>query len=154
MVVDIVDLKFVPQFLPTLAEWHHREWAYLNPGRSLEQRIADMQEHLHETLVPSTWVAVVDSTPAGSASLLHADMDTHPELTPWLASVYVAPDFRRRGIASQLVQQVMTQAQQHGIATLYLFTPDQALLYASLGWRIINEEEYFGGQVTLMKAVL
>ena len=38
----IVDLRERQHYLTTLAQWHHQEWAYLNPGRTLEQRIADM----------------------------------------------------------------------------------------------------------------
>lgn len=152
--MDIVDLKTVPHFLPTLAAWHHCEWAYLNPGRTLEQRIDEMQDELRDALVPSTWVAVGDGVAMGSASIRYEDMDTHPELTPWLASVFVAPEFRRRGIAAKLVERVMSEAQRGDIETLYLFTPDQARLYGSLGWEVIAEEMYRGSTVMLMKVVL
>jgi len=150
-IVDIVDLRAVPHCIPLLAQWHHVQWAHLNPGRTLEDRIASMQRRLGDALIPSTWVAVENEVVMGSASLVDSDMETHPELTPWLASVFVAPEFRRRGIAAQLVRRVMQEAQQGGIHTLYLFTPDQQKLYASLGWTRLADEIFHGDTVTLMK---
>lgn len=151
MTMEIVNLREMPHLLPTLAAWHHLQWEYLNPGRTLEQRIADMQPQLRDGLIPSTWVAVDAGAALGSASLLPHDMDTHPELTPWLASVFVAPEFRRRGIAAQLVRRVMSEAKGGGISTLHLFTPDQARFYAGLGWDVAAEEDYMGDAVTLMR---
>ncbi len=37
--MDIINLRDAPQYLPTLARWHHAQWTYLNPGRTLQQRI-------------------------------------------------------------------------------------------------------------------
>jgi N-acetylglutamate synthase-like GNAT family acetyltransferase len=153
--MEIIDLKTAAHLLPEIAHWHHEQWAYLNPGRTLAQRIDDMQRHLDTTLVPSTWVAIDNKQRAlGSASLLHADMDSHPELAPWLASVFVVPAFRRRGIAAELVRRVMQEARRGEIKTLYLFTPDQERLYASLGWQLLAREPYHGSDVTLMKTEL
>ena len=152
--MDIVNLRDVPQLLPLLAAWHHVQWEYLNPGRTLAQRIADMQPQLLDELVPSTWVAIESGAALGSASLLQHDMDTHPELAPWLASVFVAPEFRRLGIAATLVRRVMHEARAGGIDTVHLFTPDQARFYAGLGWEVVVEENYMGDRVTLMQARL
>ena len=69
----------------------------------------------------------------GSASLIAQDMDTRPELSPWLASVYVAAEHRRQGIGSALVRRVAQEAAALGVETLYLFTPDQEHFYARLG---------------------
>lgn len=152
--MQIIDLKDNPESLQTLAQWHHVQWSYLSPERTLAQRIDEMASHLEATLVPSTWVAVENDVVMGSASLLHDDMHTHPELSPWLASVFIAPKFRRRGIAAKLVLHVMQQARAGGIETLYLFTPDQAALYAKLGWQLLRQEAYAGDQVTLMHVAL
>ena len=36
------------------------------------------------------FVATCEQTVIGTASLIECDMETHPEWSPWLASVYVA----------------------------------------------------------------
>ena len=54
----------------------------------------------------------------GSAAIIEHDMDTRMELSPWLASVFVAPEFRKRGIGSKLVTHVMEQAKNNKIKNI------------------------------------
>lgn len=152
--MTIIDLAREPQHLSILAKWHQAEWADLNPGETLAKRIDRMQAYLSTELVPTTFVFKHEGLLAGSAALVHSDMDSRPALTPWLASVFVAPGFRRRGIGASLVKHVMRQAQAAGLDQLYLFTPDQAAFYNKLGWRAMAEEIYRGQQVTVMTVTL
>lgn len=152
--MTIVNLSLEPEHIPTLAQWHQAEWAHLNPGESLEQRIVRMQAYLSQELLPSTFVYKHLGQLAGSAAIVHSDMTTRPELMPWLASVYVAPAFRRRGIGSCLVRHVMAEARAAGLANLYLFTPDQLSFYSRLGWTVLAEEHYHNHRVTVMGVAL
>ncbi|MCK9606748.1 MAG: GNAT family N-acetyltransferase [Methylomonas sp.] len=149
--MNIIDLSHQPEHIPTLAAWHHRQWRHLNPGGTLEERIDGMQGYLSKRLVPSTFICKCNGQLAGSAAIVASDMDTRPTLTPWLASVFVAPPFRNRGIGGRLVEHAMLQARLGGIETLYLFTPDQAAFYQKLGWQILSEENYRGIAVTVMQ---
>lgn len=148
--MQISSLKDRPHHLLPLAAWHHAEWSYLNPGRSLQERIAEMREDLKGNAIPTTFVAEDDGELLGSACILADDMSSHPELSPWLASVYVAAQHRKKGIGSILVKRVMQHAQENGVKRLYLYTPDQAQLYARLGWQVHSEETYNGTPVTIM----
>lgn len=150
----ILNLSQEPQHIPTLAAWHHQEWAHLNPGGTLEKRIAKMQTYLEAGLVPSTYIYKQNGQLTGSAALIECDMDTRAELTPWLASVFVSPKFRRQGIGSALVRHVMLQAQLADLPRMYLFTPDQADFYQKLGWQTLLQESYRGCWVTLMQVDL
>ncbi|MCQ8105284.1 GNAT family N-acetyltransferase [Methylomonas sp. SURF-2] len=152
--MHIINLAAEPEHIPTLAAWHHLEWAHLNPGGTLEKRMAQMQRYLADGLPPSTFVCKYGGQLAGSAALVECDMDTHPELTPWLASVFVAPAFRRRGLGGELVKHAMRQAELAGIRSLYLFTPDRAAFYRKLGWQTVSEEDYRACAVTVMRAEL
>lgn len=140
-----------PHLIPTLAEWHHAEWAHLNPGDTVEARISRMQSLLAKEQVPTAFVALEGETLLGSASLIDNDMDTRKDLRPWLASVYVAPEFRDRGVGSALVQRVVDEARALAVETLYLFTPDRESLYARMGWLVIERTEYRGEQVVVME---
>lgn len=150
--MQIVDLKDAPQHLPTLAAWHQAQWSYLNPAGSLASRIEKMQAHLVDRLIPSTFIAL-DEELLGSAAIVASDMDTRPELSPWLASVFVAPAHRNKGIGAALVKQVVARAKQTGIETLYLFTPDREPFYQTLGWQTLYKEPYRGSEVTVMRIV-
>jgi N-acetylglutamate synthase-like GNAT family acetyltransferase len=149
----LLNLKDHTQHLEQLALWHHQQWSYLNPDESLHQRMLRMQCCLNDELIPSTFIAA-DRELLGSAALVVNDMETNPQLSPWLASVYVAPQHRKKGIGTQLVLHAMAQAKHGGINTLYLFTPDMAPFYRNLGWRTLSNEIYHGHKVTVMHAVL
>ena len=72
------------------------------------------------------------------------------DLSPWLASVYVTPEHRSRGIGTALVQRVIEEAVGLSVETLYLFTPDREGFYASLGWSVVERTEYRGQKVVIM----
>ena len=150
----IQDLKDQPQYLPTLAAWHHHEWWSLNPDCSVEQRIEEMQSCLNPDFIPSTFIATQTGL-MGSAAIVAHDMDIKPELTPWLASVFVTPAYRNQGIGSQLVKFAMQKAQQSGIETLYLFTSEsREIFYRKLGWEVFLNVEYYGDTVSIMRVDL
>jgi N-acetylglutamate synthase-like GNAT family acetyltransferase len=81
-------------------------------------------------------------------------MDTKLELSPWLASVFVAPEYRQKGIGTKLVLHVMGKAKDEGISTLYLFTSNKGKFYKDLGWSTFGEELYRGEEVAIMKLFL
>ncbi|MDF7800313.1 GNAT family N-acetyltransferase [Pontiellaceae bacterium B1224] len=152
--MNILNLKDEPQHLPILASWHHAEWLHLNPEGSLEDRIEKMGLYLSDDPIPSTFIYVDQNRLIGSAAVIEHDMDTHKELSPWLASVYVHPECRNRGIGSKLVRHVMQYIHQIGFSELYLFTEDQVSFYSSLGWVSVSEETYRKADVTVMKTTI
>ena len=151
--IEILNLRACPEYLPVLAQWHHNEWQDLNPGQTLAQRIEKMQTYLNDDFIPSTFAAK-DKIVLGSASILANDMETQPQLSPWLASVFVTPEHRNRGVGRRLVLQVMAQAKNEGIKTLYLFTPDKTEFYKNLGWHTHSVVQYHGHEVSIMQTTL
>ena len=148
--IEILPILERPETAPVVAEWHHSEWSTYEPIRTPDERGSDLLAPADETGVPQTFVAFDDGVPVGSASLVRDDLPTRPDLQPWLASVYVIPTARRRGIAGRLVRQVVRAAAASGIARLHLFTPDQAALYARLGWREIDRSRHAGHEQVVM----
>jgi predicted N-acetyltransferase YhbS len=148
--MQIDNLRQHPDFIPTLSGWHHAQWSELNPQKTLEARIAALGRHLGEAPMPVTFVAIEEGRLLGSASLVEHDLPTHAHLSPWLASVYVAAEHRRRGIGGQLVRRVMEEAARLDVETLYLFTLDQEKFYAELGWSLLERGEYRGFPIAVM----
>lgn len=149
--MKIIDLRTASHHIPTLAQWHHNEWSYLNPSGSVEKRIEKMRTYLGENLIPTMLIAVEGDEVLGSAALIASDMDTKPELSPWLANVYVRADKRGLGVGAKLVKSVMDLAKQNQLPRLYLFTPDQEAFYAKLGWETLSKENYRNSSVTIMQ---
>ena len=132
-----------PTAVDTLAEWHHAQWNYLDRGVTLEQRASALRRHRTDG-IPLTVVAFAGETVLGSASLIQHDMDTRMELSPWLASVYVAPEYRRQRVGGALVRRIECEATTLGHKTLYLFTPDMQRFYETLGWIALESTVYRG----------
>ena len=120
--LQITRLPDDPDLVRTLSDWHQAEWGHLS-ARTTADRRAEFAEH--GAGIPQTRVAFLEGRPVGTASLLSSDMDIHPELTPWLASVFVIPEQRRRRIGYQLVRTIMEEGARLGVGTMYLFTEDR-----------------------------
>lgn len=157
MNMEILDLIDNPSSIRELAEWHHLEWAHFNPKQSLEDRIQNMQAYLDGGggwRVPKMFVCKNKAELLGSAAIVKNDMDTRLDLSPWLASVYVAADRRNSGIGSALVRYVVQYATKAGFEYLYLFTPSKEKFYKALGWSTIDNELFHGQPVTVMQIKL
>src|SRR5437667_8270440 len=148
--MEIVYLADHLEFLPTVAYWHHQEWGYLRAGDTLEARATRLRKECGHAEIPTTVVAIENGTVLGSAMLIADDMDTRRELSPWLASVFVAPERRREGIGGALVQRIIEEAKQLGIGRVYLYTPNAEEFYARQGWRFVERTPYKGKDVTVM----
>lgn len=137
-----------------VAIWIFEAWGHLHPGLTQEQAIERVKAECGQGGVPSIFVAMQASIPVGTASLIVDDMSIRPALTPWLASVFVLPEWRGKGIASALVRRVEVEAFNCGIERFYLYTPDQQALYQRLGWQYLESLEYRGEAVTVMSRQL
>jgi GNAT superfamily N-acetyltransferase len=140
-----------PEHIPTLARWFQDQWGALNPDASYESRIADLGLRTKKTELPLTIVASENHKLLGTYSLDLEDMHTRSDLSPWLASVYVNPKFRKKGIGTLLVKDAIIRAKDLGIRKMYLFTPDQAAWYEKMGWKEMEKTVYHGTTVTIMR---
>lgn len=139
-----------PQHIPVIAQWHQDQWHNISPHLSTDKRIQLYSAYPSNAGIPCCIIATERSQPTGSASLVASDMDTHSHLSPWLASVFVHPDFRQQGIATQLINQCIDTARTCQIARIYLFTPDQSAFYQKRGWHHLESCIYHGEQVDIM----
>lgn len=139
------------EFIPTLAQWHFQQWGHYRAGDSVERRIGRLTEAANRRVVPTVIVAHEAGKVLGSAMLIACDMQTRPELTPWVAGVYVAAEERRRGIGTALVRRVTEEARALGFPCVHLFTFDAESYYARMGWAVVERTEYVGAAVTVMR---
>ena len=136
--------------LPELAKLQFDEWKHFSPGTTLEDRILKLQNMAQSNDVPFMVVAYDNDQLIGSAALVLEDMRTRKDLSPWLASVFVKPEFRKSGIATVLVSHIEDEATRLGIEKLFLYTEHARGLYLKLGWSDIEQCEYQGVNVAIM----
>ncbi len=148
-----------------LGLWHHAEFH----GRDVATRARDYTAQTRDK-IPCTLVASVDEWVVGSVALVEDDTEgqfSDVIRTPWLASLFVHPAMRRRGVASALIGAAESMAQRNGVETLWLHTPWGYLargLYAQLGWVVVEElrgadardfdSQQTSGEVFVMSKVL
>lgn len=146
----IVPLVERPDLVEQVSAWGFAEWGHLNPGQTLEERTIRIRGKMNVDRVPIAFVALDEEDRiAGTASLTFDDLEGDPR-NPWLASVFVPPEHRKKGIASALVRTVEDAARRLGYTRLYLFTSSAPTLYAGLGWRTLEQRDYRGEHIQVM----
>lgn len=147
--IEIAPLEHYPQFVEACSRWDHTEWGgrtghNLNEARRLFQRAAC------EHGLPVTRVAIDGDRLVGMASLIPREGAAPTDRYPCLASVFVDPAYRRRGIAGLLIEAVAREARTRGKHRLCLFTSDQQTLYRRHGFETTGTIDYNGLAYTIM----
>lgn len=134
----ISHLRGVPHFADIIADrgWH--AW-WQDSGVPL----ADYRAHLEQMIkgfgIPSGFVAHIGTQYRGSSLLTESDHDMRPNLTPWIAALWVEPEARRIGIAQDLITAARIEAQKLGHEKCYLCaSPDNSAYYLKRGFEQIE----------------
>jgi len=145
MTIEITRLKPNSPELEICAAWRYE--AFLKSyGYSLSDSGAQLaklatQPDEYETAL----IALVDGRLAGICLLVLQEFEPLHDVSPWLASLYVAPEYRKRGVARRLVAAIEDQARKHGVARLHLYTGDAEAFYVKCGWALA-EQGIAGGE--------
>lgn len=147
--LTIIDLRERPELFDRAVDWHFGYWA-AEARRTRAEIEGFYRNSLDDRPIPATLIAVVDGKPAGMASLREFDpfYPAFKHCTPWLDSLFVDAAFRRRGIGARLSETVAALARRLGHAEIYLGTPDQQKLYATLGWRWLADDPGIGHEMS------
>ena len=94
-----------------------------------------------------------DNNLLGFASLIEHDMETHLDLSPWLAALYVLSEHRRKGIGEVLAKRIIIEAKKLNIKQIFLFTSIgfKVDFYSKIGWMPIKTVKYKGTDAVIMK---
>jgi GNAT superfamily N-acetyltransferase len=119
--------------LRTVAAVYMQEWGWHYSRERDIDSVDAMVDDLRANHLDRTWVALcVRDAPGqqqrpefvGTVAVLDEDLASHRHLRPWVASLYVAPRWRRRGIGRQLADAAVRLAT--GTA---LFSPPPRRVY-------------------------
>lgn len=149
--MNILRLEEHPEHTIILAEWIFNEWGRNLPNGSVSRAEKALSTTPDTTGLPVSFIALREERPAGVARLVKHDMDTRKDLSPWLASVFVPVEYRRRGIGTELCKTAVAEAKNLGFAKLFLFTPDKESFYTRQGWNTIERVTYKDKQVVVMQ---
>jgi GNAT superfamily N-acetyltransferase len=164
--------------------WHEWQEVYQRREHTFAEALKNYQERTNIDRLPLTLIALHDdqhgfpiARPAslvtlpsvgdsrrkvwrpmpnviGMVSLKFHDMDTRPDLDPWLGGLLVLPEWRKRGVGTMLMRRAIEEARRLNVPRLYLWTSSAEGLYHKLGWQVVERTEYFGKKAVVMECDL
>lgn len=134
-----------------LARWHVKEWQNVFPEWTVQDAVAEFNTQLLFSELPATWLAFNGDVLIGSISVLLEDAAELNDIAgPWLASFYIAPEYRGKGVGQLLMNAAEQAVKNFGCQQWYLFTPRHEAYYAKQGWQLLEYRELHGEQVAVM----
>lgn len=134
---------------------HHRRRMFVDAGRP-DNQVLDRMAEAHTPWVARMmnegkyigWLTEAEGKVVAGSGLLLLDWPPHP-LDPattqrgYLLNVYVEPTFRRRKLASHLIEMALAEARRRRIRVVSLHSTAEARpLYVANGFRTTNEMFY------------
>ncbi len=125
-------------YYPIMAFWSYMEW-YQTRTIPFNAVLNAYKERSFSEGPAVSYIALENTLPIGMVSLKNNDLWSRKDLNPWLASLYVVPEHRNRGIASGLIELIIHKAQEmdHERIFLFLGPRESASLekfYTARGW--------------------
>jgi GNAT superfamily N-acetyltransferase len=134
----ISNLAHVRHFADTVADrgWH--AW-WTNSGVALATYRLGLEPMLQGQTIPMAFVAHRGETYLGSVLLIRNDLEQRPNLSPWIAALWVDEEHRGQGIGADLIAAARKGSAVLGIDKLYLCA--ESLIspyYLARGWQQIE----------------
>ena len=140
MPFTISDLRQRPEFFDAVADRIWQAWWKPN-GHPLDEVAGRLRENINDTPIPFAVVAYDGKAFLGTASVIASDLAERPQLTPWVAAVWVEPLARRRGVGAALVNRATLDCFALGVRRAYLCArPQRSAFYERLGWTAIEQD--------------
>ena len=134
----ISDLRQRPEFFDSVADRIWQAW-WEPSGYPFDYIRGRLEENMQDAPIPLALVAHHSGTFLGTASVIASDLDERPDLTPWVAAVWVEERARGQGIGAALVDAAAHASFALGFARVYLCARVRMTgFYERLGWTLIE----------------
>lgn len=142
---EIIRLRDQEELKEKAANWFHEKWkipkqAYLE---SMEECLA-LQDK-----IPQWYLVVKEEQIVAGLGVIANDFHKRIDLTPNICAVYVEKEYRKLGIAKELLQYACKDLSTLGYDELYLIT-DHTNFYEKCGWEFLGMVEENDGGMTRM----
>ena len=144
-----------PELVDEMARLSWKEWQeiYQQREQTLEHSLKNYRDRMNTDRLPLTLVALHRGELVGMVSLKFHDMDTRPDLDPWLGGLLVLPEWRNRGVGTMLMHRATKEARRLNVPRLYLWTHLAEKLYHKLGWQVVERTNYFARKRSLCSSI-
>lgn len=152
--VSIVTTFQRPDLAPTTGKWRWEAF-FKDDGIGLSDVMQQEEAAAaSEDLLPTVLVMLDDERSVGMVTLCLDDLEDRPDLNPWLAGLYVAPEHRGKGYALRLIEALEALARGAKIGRLSLYTASAVKLYQRAGWTTTETFDHADERFSIMQKTL
>jgi RimJ/RimL family protein N-acetyltransferase len=152
--IETAFLADYPETIPTLAQWFLVQWSEYYAGCTPADLAQDFLSETNRDGLPIRLVAFTGDELAGTIILRDRAISTLPEYHPGLGGLFVAEQYRDRGIGTELVKAGMKVAQDQGYERVYATTVAAGGILERLGWRLVRSVSHGDEQLILYQCEL
>ncbi len=149
--MEISLLADYPHKAPQIAKWYFEEWASHVPNVTEKMVLEDISQKALNRTVPMSLVAIENEILVGVLELKLRENKHYPEYEHWVGGVFVASQYRGKGIAQKLLTEAKKIATSFDLGQLYLQCESHNVgLYRGLGFDALHQSGSNGRQTTIM----
>jgi len=121
---------------------------------SFEQELRSLELFASDQSHGVALVAKADGEPVGTCLLVESEIEPDHDVSPWLAGLFVVPEYRRKGVGAASVRAIEDQARQRELSRVYLYTTHAVGFYKRLGWKVMDRTNWQGFDTALFDTAL
>jgi predicted acetyltransferase len=126
-----ISLRQKPELKKEAAAWFHDKWKVPQ-----EAYLKCMEAYINNETEYGWYLCLDGGYIAGGLGVIDNDFHNRKDLTPNVCAVYTEKEYRRQGIAGQLLHIVVKDMKSKGITPIYLVT-DHTSFYERYGWEFL-----------------
>ena len=123
-----ITLRQMPELMDTAASWFNSKWDVPK-----EAYLECMQAYLNNETELGWYLCLDGHKIIGGMGVIENDFHDRKDLTPNVCAVYTDDEYRKQGIAGNLLNMVVDDLKSKGISPVYLVT-DHTGFYERYGW--------------------
>lgn len=124
--------------LNNVSTWMYNWWGKKD-GYTFEKVKCFMKHSMQTDRLPQTYGLFLNNKIIGMYQFTLEDLNVRPDIYPWLANVYIDEEYRNKGYARNLLENVKENAKRTiDFDELFLYTKHIGL-YEKFGWEYISK---------------
>lgn len=126
-----ITLRDKPDLKEKAAEWFHGNW-----GVPKEAYLECMNDYLNNETEYGWYLCLDGEKIVGGLGVIENDFHDRKDLKPNVCAVWISEEYRKQGIAGNLLNLVVEDMRAKGITPLYLVS-DHIGFYERYGWEFL-----------------